>query len=369
MRALVAATSYPRDSSSWEGRFIHDQVASLARQGIDIRLWAPPGELPSGVRTALQEDDANWLADLRECGGIAHRLRKIPFQGMWAARQLLRRLNRACRSVDADVYLFNWLQNALALPPDGRPLLATVLGTDFALLSLPGMRAAMRRKFRHRRTCLMPNAGWMVPELKASFSEEATIIANPFGVADAWFDVERQPPDKRLGWLVVSRITRAKLGSLFEWADGLFSIEKPITLLGPMQESITLPPWVIHRGATCPEALLRDWFPKVAGLLTLSQHSEGRPQVLIEAMAAGLPVIASRIPGHEDLIRNGETGWLVSSRSELGAVLEEAGNPARADQVGTAARRQVLDEIGTWDDCARRYRNACLDLLDVHHAG
>ena len=355
MRVLLAATSYPRDAADWKGRFIFDQAAALARQGVEVALWAPPGELPNGVRSALAPGDAQWLDDLLAQGGIAHLLRRRPMTGVWTGWQLLQRLRAACRPASADFYLINWLQNALALPDDDRPALITVLGSDYRLLDLPGMAFALRRQFRRRKTVLMPNAAWMAPRLQALFGDVARVEPNPFGVAAEWFAVERHPATERKGWLVVSRITRGKLGTLLEWGAGLFSSHRPLHLLGPLQEEIALPAWVIHHGPTNPQALRETWFPQVAGLLTLSQHDEGRPQIMIEAMAAGLPVIASQISAHADLIRHGETGWLVATREELAAALVATEDAATAARTSAAASNWVRETIGTWDDCAQRY--------------
>jgi glycosyltransferase involved in cell wall biosynthesis len=83
--------------------------------------------------------------------------------------------------------------------------------------------------------------------------------------------------------------------------------------------------------------------------------------VLIEAMAAGLPVIASRIPAHADLIRHRETGWLVDSQDELAEALRQAEDPTISNRVGAAARAWVQERIGTWDDCAMR----CIAAYDT----
>lgn len=367
-RALLAATSYPRDAADWKGRFIYDQAAALARQGVAVALWAPPGELPAGVAAALAGGDAQWLDRLLARGGIAQLLRRHPLAGAWAGWQLLRRLRRACRAARPDFYLIDWLQNALALPDDGRPAVVTVLGSDFRLLDLPGMVFALRRQFRRRQTMLAPNAGWMAPRLERLFGDVASVAPHPFGVADAWFAVVRRPVAERRGWLVVTRITRGKLGALADWGAGLFSDARPLHLLGPMQDEIALPGWIRHHGPTHPDELRRDWFPRVAGLLTLSQHDEGRPQVMIEAMAAGLPVIASRIRAHEDLIVDGETGWLVDSRAALAKALAAAEDAATGERVARAGQTFATCRIGTWDDCARRYLDAYRTLLEPEHA-
>lgn len=362
MRLLMASTSYPADSHDWQGRFIADMVTALAaREGMALTLWAPPGVLPAGVNSGLLDDDTDWLRQLSSRGGIASLLRARRVAGGMAAIGLLRRLWRAYRQHSADVVHVNWLQNALPLWGTQLPALVTVLGSDFALLKLPGMVSALRRVFRQRRTILAPNAAWMVPDLTSCFGDVAEIRAIPFGVDERWFAVERAPV-KPSRWLVVLRLTQAKIGPLFDWGADLFGPTRELHLFGPMQEEMAIPSWVQYHGATHPAELREIWFPQATGLLTLSRHDEGRPQVILEAMAAGLPVIASDLPGHRDVLGVGEAGCLVTSRSEFCDALDAIGQPERNRQMGILARERIRTTVGAWPDCAARYAAAYADL-------
>jgi len=57
----------------------------------------------------------------------------------------------------------------------------------------------------------------------------------------------------------------------------------------------------------------RDLVPIYAGLdlLTLTSINEGTPVSLIEAMAAGVPIVATKVGGVPDLVQDEHTGWLV----------------------------------------------------------
>jgi len=49
-------------------------------------------------------------------------------------------------------------------------------------------------------------------------------------------------------------------------------------------------------------------------LLALSSHEEGFSNVILEAMAAGLPVVATDVGGNREAVLDGVTGWLVAPR-------------------------------------------------------
>lgn len=370
LNLLMTASSFPASQNDWRGRFIYDMVESLAGQpGIDISFWGPGGDLPSGVREATSEDDRRWLGLLLSRGGIAHLLRRQPLAGGAAAIALLLRLRRAYRSFAASrrpmVAHVNWLQNALPLKGFRLPALITVLGSDFALLRLPGMVTLVRAVLRGRPAILAPNAEWMVPDLQRYFGDLAEIRAIPFGIHPRWFAIDRQSAVSARGdWLVVSRVTRAKLGHLLAWGENLFGGHRQLHLLGPMQETIQLPSWINYHGPTDPRALAEYWFPRVQGMLTLSTHDEGRPQIMIEAMAAGLPIIASDLPAHRDLLEGGGKGFLVDSRHSLFRALQRFEDDSVSMALSAAARSHVAQRIGTWNDCAQRYLGAYRDLLE-----
>src|SRR5690606_38851637 len=139
-------------------------------------------------------------------GGIAHLLRNKPLSGIPAAIQLLRRQHFALARRPVDIYHVNWLQNALALPPNEVPALVTVLGTDMQLLQLPFMRTLLRRKFRDRPVAICPNADWMLPSLKTAFGDIAAVKCVPFGIDAHWYAVERRLDAGAPKWLCVSRL-------------------------------------------------------------------------------------------------------------------------------------------------------------------
>jgi glycosyltransferase involved in cell wall biosynthesis len=83
-------------------------------------------------------------------------------------------------------------------------------------------------------------------------------------------------------------------------------------------------------------------------LLWLTSGYEGLPNVVMEAMAAGKPVIATDIPGNRDLVIEGETGYLipVGDRAALTArtnkLLQE---PELAARLGAAGRERIASQF------------------------
>jgi len=337
---------------------MYDLAITLAqRSDVNLFMWGPPGPIPAGADYIATPKEASWLTRLLKEGGIAHLLRTRTFRGLSAGLRLtvlLRRVYRRHQTID--LIHVNWLQNAIALWGSRTPALVTVLGTDYELLSNTGLRQALRAVFRQRRCVIAPNAHWMVPALERHFGDVAQVHALPFGIQQRWFEIDRVNLDTTpRKWLVVLRLTRNKLGPLFEWGESMFTDADELHVFGPQQERVTIPHWVHYHGPTTPDLLEAQWFPTAAGLITLSRHSEGRPQIMLEAMAAGLPIIASTIPAHMDLLKDGHTGFLVETQEHFSSALRRLKHPEYNRHIGLAAKVWVKQQIGDWNDSVSRY--------------
>ena len=83
-------------------------------------------------------------------------------------------------------------------------------------------------------------------------------------------------------------------------------------------------------------------------VLVVSSNNEGTPVSAIEAMAAGRPVVATRVGGLPDLITEGKTGRLVAPQNAQAladAVLEMLGDPPYARALGETASAHVLEHF------------------------
>jgi glycosyltransferase involved in cell wall biosynthesis len=99
----------------------------------------------------------------------------------------------------------------------------------------------------------------------------------------------------------------------------------------------------------------RDDVPRLLArlsVLCLTSHSEGMPNAVLEAMAAGRPVAAVRVGGVPELVRHGWNGFLVDPGDAAGLASDVdrlLADPALAAEMGAHGRRLVVAE----HDCRR----------------
>jgi len=84
---------------------------------------------------------------------------------------------------------------------------------------------------------------------------------------------------------------------------------------------------------------------------------EGMPNVVLEAVSCGLPVIASRVAGNDTVVRDGETGRLFKlddPEAFQAALREMIADPERAKKMGQKGLAWVREEF-SWRRVAQAY--------------
>ena len=86
-----------------------------------------------------------------------------------------------------------------------------------------------------------------------------------------------------------------------------------------------------------------------ADIFVLPSHTEGLPLALLEAMAVGLPIVATRVGGVPKALRDGDCGVLVDpgSPAQIARALNKLiADPSAAKQLGDAAAKRVRTHYG-----------------------
>ncbi len=117
---------------------------------------------------------------------------------------------------------------------------------------------------------------------------------------------------------------------------------KNYVLSHSLQKYVKLLGWINEKQKTT--------FLKDADILVLPSYMEGMPNVVIEAMACGLPVIATKVGAIEQMIQTGENGIVIASRSseEIRVALDMLLNDADLRyRLGKAAWKDASEKYNT----------------------
>jgi glycosyltransferase involved in cell wall biosynthesis len=244
-----------------------------------------------------------------------------------------------------------------------------VPGNEAALDSLHKWLAPLRRRIFRESVAVVANS----PGLK-EMSERADpfpVRVIPNGVDTDYFCppvVHDQGEHRHFAFLFVGRFQIAK--NLFYLLDRVASLKcsvgEPFVLHlvgdGPLRDelynyamNIGIEKELVWHGWVAKDCL-RTIYRSVDCLVNPSL-CEGMPNVVLEAMACGLPIIASRVPGNDAVVRHGDTGWLFDiDKPErlLMALREVMADRGRAGRMGQTGRAWVLNDF-SWGQTARTY--------------
>lgn len=191
------------------------------------------------------------------------------------------------------------------------------------------------------------------------------------------------PPDAEPYLLFVGRFVEKKgIGHLLEAMHRLAAARVRVDLRligeGPLgddlrQAAAALPQ--IHFMGWQKQAEVRRWMRGavavcVPSVEAVAGDAEGLPNVVLEAMAVGAPVVGSRSAGIGEAVADGVTGFLVppGDPAALATALKRlVGDPALRRAMGDAARQRQAREFDAITQ-SRRLEDALLEVIERHQA-
>jgi len=102
-----------------------------------------------------------------------------------------------------------------------------------------------------------------------------------------------------------------------------------------------------------------------ADIFVLPSCAEGMSNVILEAMACGLPVVATNVGGNPELVQNGETGFLVPPENVdalYDSLVKLLSDKNLRERMGRSGRKTV-EEFFTWDKIAEDYHKLYESIL------
>jgi len=383
MRIAIVTPILPVPFDVTRGRFIYEEAKSLSRMAevkVFLQLARYPrlgGLLPRSYIDGRVDPGQRWEGlDVEAYEYPAFPVLSRPFNGHLGAARLKPRLRRFA----PDVVIAFWaypegLSGVRAAHALGKPCVVGVLGSD--VLVRAGVAERMTRTALHEADGVIAVSDDLKRVLMSRYGvagDAVRTIVNGFntGVFNARPQAECRaelglPADGRL-IVYVGRLIEAKgLRELFA-AFGALAQQDPAIRLAIVGDGVMRDE--VHRlaqqggldgrvhlpGGLPPEQVAR-WIG-ASDLLTLPSWSEGYPNVVVEALACGRPVVGTDVGGMREILHD-DNGVLVRPRDAdaLAAALRQC----LARDWDRAAIAAAMSR--TWDDVARDTLAVCEAVL------
>jgi glycosyltransferase involved in cell wall biosynthesis len=216
-----------------------------------------------------------------------------------------------------------------------------------------GLAGTIARRWLRMATAVQAISRRIAGELSRHGFSSDRVFALPNAVDTARFSARAPNTSEVRSFLYVGRLVREKgLDTLLDaWADVFGGSGKARLVLvgdGPLREALAQQAKARGIAADVEFAGHRanvEDYVAAADVGVLPSLIEGLSNTLLEFMAAGMPAIASRVSGSEDMVVTGTNGWLFEpgDREALAKCLAEAAtvDRERLRELGQAARAQI----------------------------
>jgi len=400
MNVLVVSSLYDRPGG-FTGQHIHRLCRELVEHDVRLRVFCPLPRFDRKLgfgnlgrfwrRPHLLVRDGVEVLYL-PYANVPHRVSPI-----LEISRLRRCLARAVTDLDTVPSLIHahWLfptgDAAILLARDlGIPVVVSARGSDVHTYPAANPRVAGRTRkvieTADRVTAVSDELAGQVTEMAASRRPVVTVRG---GVdTERFYPMEEKEhlraelglPVDGTGFISVCRLNRNKgvfeLIQAFQRTSAAFE-DAWLVLVGDGPEAEALRQIVSESGledrvifaGVRPNELIPKWL-NAADVFVLASHAEGLPNVLLEAMACGLPVVATKVGGAEEATGAG-SGLLVNpaDADDLATAMQSlAGSRILRQRMGDTARDRIGEHF-QWSRVADEYISIYQEILTPTGAG
>ena len=384
MRLLHLTTSYPRHAGDPSGGFVADSVQALVRRGHAVTVAAPhapgtPMEETGRGGERIRRFRYGYAESLCYGEGIPENLRAAPWRAVQIPGLLWALYRATCRyAPEHDCVHAHWsvcgALAAAAASGNKRPLIVTLRGSDLNA-RLPLLSCLTRRAIRRAEALVTVSDSLRAAALRCG-ADAARVHVIPNGAPEIppLAPAARLGVRHELGWMddapvfvMVGRLVPVKNPRLVLSAFSLATaagMDARLVFAGDGSERKALQRMVRESGLASRVAFLGLVEPsgvyrllQASDALVMGSLSEGRPNAVAEAMAAGLPVVATRVGGVPELVADGHTGVLVNSGDAAAmsdAMQAFATDGALRGRMGEAGRTRLAAVMPPWAVHAER---------------
>ena len=267
-----------------------------------------------------------------------------------------------------------WMVRSAAAAPAPK-LVTTLHGTDTSLVGAAPEYAPLLRHALRESDAVTAVSAHLAGEAQRAFglsAERAPLVIPDF------IDVERFVPgtERRAGPLRVLHVSNFRPLKRVPWlveafADATRGGETELWLVGdgPERELVERLGQELGLGPRLRLLGAREDLPALhasADVLALSSEREAFGLVALEAMACGVPVLATAVGGLSEVVRDGVEGRLVPSEDQAGyaqALRELLDDSAAREALGRAGRARAVQQFAA-EGVVARYRALYRSLLE-----